>query len=445
MSNPIPDPEHAFSSPSWREENLALSRLAFPTLLSTLSVPLVTVANTIMVGHLPGAWPLAAVAMGGVAYGVMVTVLSPFRGLSIGLTGQWFGRGEPDLATDWTLWGLVIALVAGGGLALAGPWLGGFALRFFQAEGLLREAFLTYVTIRFWELPFVVAQMFLLGHLRGWQRAWLPMAVTVVVGTATVALSWGLIYGLGWGVAGAAWGAVGANAIGGAVALVGWMAAVRPGTNVTRWWTNRRLLTGMRGVFGWGVARSMLLMGTLAAFTAAASHLGATEVAAHAVLMELWLLSSYAVDGFACGMEGLVAKRWGEGDQTRLRIDAWVGLAWCVGVGLLFSLLFGLAGERIAAAFSGEADVVRTAVGAMVTVVLLQPVVAVAYWADGVLTGVVNLRAGFMTLLAGVVVCALVLPWSRHQGLSGVWQGVAAFSLARAAWALWECRGHLRA
>lgn len=431
------------TTPSWRQENRELTRLALPTLLSTLTVPFVTVANTVMVGHLPGAWPLAAVAMAGVAYGVMLTVLYPFRGLSIGLTGRWFGTGETDLATDWTLWGLVLSLGVGLAFALSGPWLAEASLRFFQAEGPLREAFKAYLSIRLWEVPLVVGQMFLLGHLRGWQRAWLPMAVSFVVAAVTVGLSAWLIYGLGWGVAGAAWGAVGANLAGTAVALVGWLAVVKPHSNGRRFWTNRRLLSSIRGAFGWGVLRSFLLMGALASFTAAASHLGETEVAAHAVLMELWLLSSYAIDGFACGLEGLVARRLGEGDAARLRMDAQVGLAWCIGVGLVFSLAYAVAGRPIAAAFSAEPAVVATAVGAMLAVVLLQPLVALAYWADGVLTAVVDLKGAFMTVALGAIACALVLPVSRHGGLSGVWLGVAAFSLARAAWAVRVCWPYL--
>lgn len=429
-------------TPDWKEENRAIVRLAFPTLLSTLTVPLVTLTDTVMVGHLPGAWPLAAVAMAGVVYGVLFTVLSPFRGLSIGLTGRWFGAGEPDKATDWTLWGLLIALVGGTLLALAGPWLASAALLIFHAEGPLREAFGTYLTIRLWEVPFTVGQLFLLGHLRGWQRAWGPSAVTIAVALANVAFNAWLIYGLNLGVAGSALGSVAANALGFTLAVAVWWHNVRPRFDRARWWAHRALLGALNQVFGWGVARSMLLMGTLFLFTAAASHLGDTTVAAHAVLMELWLLSSYAIDGFACGVEALVARRLGEADQPRLRLDAALGLAWCLAMGLAFSGLYAVAGGSIVGLFTGERAVADTALSALLWVVWLQPVVAIAYWADGILNGAVDLKGAFMTLLAGVVACALVLPWSRHLGLGGVWWGLAAFSIARAAWALKVCWGY---
>ena len=428
---------------SWREENRQLTRLAFPTLVATLSTPFVSLANTAMVGHLPGAWPLAAVAMASVIYGVLVTVLSPFRGLSIGLCGQWFGRGEHARATDWTLWGLVIAFVFGGAVAAAGPWLAAASLALYTAEGPLREGYMTYLTIRLWELPFVVGQMFLLGHLRGYQRAWFPMAVTVLIGLSTVGLSAWWIYGLGWGVEGAARAAVAANGLGFLASLVGWWVVIRPQWAPARFWDHRTVLLAMRRVFGWGVARSLLLMGALAAFTVAASHLGTVEVAAHAVLMELWLLSSFAIDGFAYGQEALVARRLGEGDRPRLRMAAILGLAWCLGVGALFALLFGLAGVPIAGLFTSDARVAAACATAMAVVVLLQPVVAVAYWADGILTAAVDLKAAFWTVAAGVLAGLLLQPWSREHGLLGVWWGVAAFSIARSAWALWVCRPYL--
>lgn len=432
-------------TPDWRQENRAILRLAIPTLFSTLTVPLVTLADTIMVGHLPGAWPLAAVAMGGVAYGFLVTVLSPFRGLSIGLTGRWYGEGEPHKGTDWTLWGLVIALVAGGLMALAGPWLARAALLVFHAEGPLREAFTSYLSIRLWEVPLTVGQMFLLGHLRGHQRAWGPMAVTVAVALTNVAFNALLIYGLNLGVAGAAWGSVAANAVGFALALAAWFHGVRPQLDAARFLAHRSLLAALRHAFGWGVARSALLMGALTLFTAAASHLGAPTVAAHAVLMELWLLSSYAIDGFAVGVEALVAKRLGEGDRPRLRLDAGIGLAWCLAMGLAFSGLYALAGAPIVGLFTGEREVAQLALGTLLWVIWLQPMVAVSYWADGILNGAVDLKGAFWTLAAGAIACALVLPWSRHLGLGGVWLGLAAFSAARAAWALKVCWGYLRA
>lgn len=427
----------------WEDENRTLLALAWPTLFSTLTVPLVTLSDTLMVGHLPGAWPLAAVAMGGVVYGFLITVLYPFRGLTIGLTGQWFGAGEPEKATDWTLWGLLIALVVGGAIGLAGPWLAHLALFVFHAEGPAREAFLTYLSIRLWEVPFTVGQMFLLGHLRGHQRAWGPSMVTVVVATSNVLFNLALIYGLHLGVAGSALGSVAANALGFGLALWAWKQGIRPSFDRARWLAHRALLGAMRQVFGWGVARSMLLMGALAMFSAAASHLGAPAVAAHGVLMELWLLSSYAVDGFACGMEALVAKRLGEGDRHRLRLDAGLGLAWCVGMGLLFTGAYALAGGPILGLFTQEASVLGLAGTALVWVMALQPVVAVAYWADGILTAAVDLKGAFTTLAAGAIACALVLPWSREFGLGGVWWGLAAFSAARAVWALKVCWGYL--
>lgn len=413
-------------------ENRALLALAVPTIVASLTVPAVGLTDTWIMGRLPGAVPLAAVGLGASFIGLLSVAGYPFRGVSVALTAQWLARGEEDRVRAWVRAGLRLSGLGLGATALLAWPLAQLASRAYGLGGELAETFTAYVGIRIFELPFMVSTLFTLGALRGAQDARSPMAVALAIAGANVALNFLTVFGLGWGAAGSAAASALANALGAAAA---WRAYRRafPAEEGRVAEPGLTILARARGALGWSFGRSLVLMGALACFAALAGRLGVVQAAAHGVLIQLWLLSSYAVDGFAIGAESRLAHHAGRGDGRALPVAAWVTLVWCVAVAGAFGLAYALAPSAWSAAFSGEPAVRRAVLTGLPWVAALQPIVAVAYWADSVLIALVALRASFVALAAGAVTFAGVYPPVAGLGLGGLWGAIGAFSAVRAA------------
>jgi multidrug resistance protein, MATE family len=125
-------------------------RLAWPLILSNLSVPLLGIVDTAVVGHLPEPHYLGAVAIGALTFNVLYFVFGFLRMGTTGLTAQAFGRAD----TDELRAGLVRALLLGATIALlligAGPLIIRLALALFEPTARVGAEVAGYVGIRCW-------------------------------------------------------------------------------------------------------------------------------------------------------------------------------------------------------------------------------------------------------------------------------------------------------
>lgn len=106
--------------------------LAGPMILSNVSVPLVHLVDSTVVGHLPHAYQLGAVAVGGSLYTLMVGVLGFLRMGTTGFAAQAAGRDDGGALRLILAQGLGMALLLAlllGALALP---LSGWALQLMQ-------------------------------------------------------------------------------------------------------------------------------------------------------------------------------------------------------------------------------------------------------------------------------------------------------------------------
>jgi MATE family multidrug resistance protein len=103
-------------------------RLAWPLILSNLSVPLLGIADTAVVGHLAAPHYLGAVALGALTFNFLYFVVGFLRMGTTGLTAQAFGRADGDelragLVRPLLLCALIaVTLVLGGPVIVRAAW-----------------------------------------------------------------------------------------------------------------------------------------------------------------------------------------------------------------------------------------------------------------------------------------------------------------------------------
>jgi hypothetical protein len=176
-------------------------------ILSNLSVPLVALVDSAVIGHLPHAQQLAAVAIGGSLYTLLTWAVGFLRMGTTGFAAQAAGRQDGSALRQVLLQGLLLGGLLALALILLALPFSAAALSLMQPSAQLDALARGYLQIRLFGLPAALASYALIGWLLGTQNARGPLAILLTTNLLNVALDLLFVLGLHWGVAGAAWAA----------------------------------------------------------------------------------------------------------------------------------------------------------------------------------------------------------------------------------------------
>ncbi|HZD25219.1 MAG TPA: MATE family efflux transporter [Alphaproteobacteria bacterium] len=422
-------------------------RLAWPLILSNLTVPLLGIVDTAVVGHLPDPHYLGAVALGALTFNVLYFVFGFLRMGTTGLTAQAYGRADADELRAGLgrplLLGVVIAVL----LIAAGPLIVRLAVLLFEPTARVGAAFANYVGIRLLGAPAGLANLVLLGWLLGLQNARGPMALLIVTNAVNIALDLIFVLGLGWAVSGVAAATVCAEYAGLALGL--WLARRQLNGLAGSWrWSSlwqsrafRRLLAVNRDI----MLRSLSLEAAFLAFTALSSRQGEVVLAGNAVLLNFLTFAAFGLDGFAHAAEAMVGRHVGRGDAAGFRAATHVNLVLALALAVALALAFAAGGRPAIELMTGLAAVRATALTYLPYVVALPLIAVFAFLFDGVFIGAtrtVEMRNG-MALALGVFLLAVALlmpPLGNHglwlamlllMGTRGLWLGTCYLQIER--------------
>jgi len=423
-----------------RSVNRDILRLAVPSILANITIPLVGIVDTAIVGHLSDAAAIGGIAIGTMLFDLLYWNFGFLRIGTSGLTAQAYGRyragaGEPSGAVPDECRRI---LAHSSGIALMGAllvwaiqWLFVTAvLAVVPCSAEVASVAREYFSVRIWAAPATLLLMALKGWFIGMQDTRSPMAVDILVNVVNMAASYYLAVYTPAGVVGVAWGTFIAQYSGLLLAcgiLMGKYGIVHIG-----WREMKEALRGpdsrrMMALNGNLFVRSLCFMVVYVGFTSLASRYGDVELAVSSILMKLFMFFSYFVDGFAYAGEALVGKAFGEGQsddgQRAKRIAGIVRLLfnWAIGVGLLFTALYAFSGEECIALLTDEADVL-TAVKPYMGWLIAMPIVsALAFMWDGVYVGAaagIEIRnAMIWAAVAFVIGYVLTFRWVGPQAL----------------------------
>ena len=412
-------------------------RLAWPLILSNLSVPLLGIVDTAVVGHLPEPHFLGAVAIGAVAFSVLYFVFGFLRMGTTGLTAQAFGRDDGAELRAGLGRAMLLALAVAALLLALGPVIVGAALVLFEPSPRVAAELETYLRVRLLGAPAGLANLVLLGWLLGMQDARGPMALLIATNGVNIALDLWFVLGLGWGVAGVAAATVCAEYGGTGFGL--WLARRRlravPGG--WSWQTIRaraafvRLLAVNRDI----MLRSLSLEAAFLSFTALSSRQGEIVLAVNAVLLNFLTFAAFGLDGFAHATEAMVGRHIGARSRAGFRAATSANL-WCaLALAVVMTVAFLLGGRTAIALMTGLAEV-RAAAAAYLPYVIALPLVSVWGWLlDGIFIGATRtaeMRNGMAVALAVFLLAAWMLmgPLGNH----GLWLAMLALMATRGLW-----------
>jgi putative MATE family efflux protein len=407
--------------------------IAVPMTLGFLTTPLLGLTDTAVVGHLGRPEALAGLAIGAILFDLIYGSLSFFRTSTTGLVAQAFGRGD-EREQQAVFYRALVSAIALGLLMLAlSPLILTFAPDLMTSDPDVAAVTRQYFGIRVLTSPATFANFAILGFVLGRGKGQVGLLLQIVLNGTNILLA--ILFGLvlGWGVAGVAWATAMAEVTG---LLVGLVIVSRQFSATHR--PNRVDILDpakLKQLFQLNadiLIRSLILNGAFALLTRVGSSFGAVTLAANAVLMNVFMLSAFFLDGLAGAAEQLAGRAVGAGfrpafDRTLKLTGLW-SFAMAGAVGLFFLAL----GQPLIRMLTSSPEVQQTAAIYLPWAALTGLTGALAFQMDGVFIGATWSREMRNMMIASFVIycaaLALLVPSLANHGL---WLALNLFLLLR--------------
>jgi MATE family multidrug resistance protein len=409
-------------------------RIAAPMILSNVSVPLLGMVDTGVTGHLESPTYLGAVAIGSTIFGFLYTGMNFLRMGTTGIAAQRYGANDNDGLRVSLGQAVIVALLIAMSLIAAQAPLGRIAMSLIGADPEVETFALQYFSIRIWSAPGTLANYVLIGWFLGLQNARVPLLIFLTINVTNIVLDLIFVIGLGMKVDGVALASVIAEYSGLFVGLVFAANALRE--RVGRWplarLLNVRAYAAFFSVNAHLFIRTTALMFTFAFVTAQGARLGGLILAANAVLMNLQILTSFALDSFAHAAEALVGKAVGQKNREALERSVYSTLRWSLKFAVGFCIFYGVAGPLLIRMLTDLSDVRDTAMR-FLPWLIISPLVSVwSFLYDGVYVGATRAREMrdimvFSTLIIFLPAWYLLQGYGNH----GLWLAFTLFMASR--------------
>ncbi len=409
-------------------------RIAAPMILSNVSIPLLGMVDTAVVGHLPEPHYIGAVAVGAVIFSFVFWGFGFLRMGTTGFVAQAHGGGVPGRVQTKLAQAGLIALVLGFTILAAQAPIREVAFALIAAGGEVEREARAYFAIRIWAAPATLMTYVLVGWFLGTQNARAPLAIMLGANLTNIVLDLLFVPVLGWGVAGVAVASVISEylALGIGLALVWRSGKLVPGL----WrWAEIRDLAQLRAILRVNadiMLRTLCLIFALSFFVRQGARQGELILAANAVLMNFQHFMAYALDGFAHAAEAFVGDAIGARNQARLKRAIALTGRWTLGIAAVIAGTYALGGELLIAALTDLAEVRDQAARYLPWLVVSPLISAWSFWLDGVFIGATRgqeMRNTMLLATFGAYLPAwwLLASWGNH----GLWAAFLVFLAAR--------------
>ncbi len=412
--------------------NKQILRLAIPSILANITIPLVGLVDTIIVGHISDVHAIGGIAIGTMLFDLLYWNFGFLRVGTSGMTAQAFGRGDHQHCARILTQSVSIALIGAVLIWLLQWFFVRIALAIVPCSQEVALFAQQYFFIRIWAAPATLSLMAIKGWFIGMQDTVSPMAVDILVNVVNMAVSYILAVYTPMGALGVAAGTVVAQYSGlllASIILLWKFRAVWMGVSI---WKMLKERTGVRQLISLNAnlfVRSLCFMVVYVGFTSLSSLYGDTDLAVCSILMKLFMLFSYFVDGFAYAGEALVGKFIGQYQSissNRMSLKSLVNLlfVWSLGVGCVFTLIFAIFAQPLYELMTSELIVVNRLAHFTPWLIAMPIVSTLAFMWDGVFTGATagkQIRNAMILAAIGFVLGYLA---TRH------WLGIHALFVA---------------
>ena len=413
--------------------NREILKLAVPSILATITVPLVGMVDVAIAGRLGSESMIAAIAIGTMFFDLIYWNMGFLRAGTAGLTAQAYGRNDSKEMIRYFVQGAVTAL----GMALLILLIQGIFIELAfhlvrtsaQSEAYVKE----YFFIRIWAAPATLMLFVFRGWFLGMQNTIYTMILDIWVNVVNLVASVLLAFNAGLGIAGIAYGTLVAQ-------YSGLILAIRLFTKYRHLFKYISLkasakLKDLKKFFSVNrdlFIRSICFLCVYTGFTSLSSQYGDTLVAVSNIMMKIALLYSYLVDGFAYAAEAIVGKYVGAQDENSLKKAVRLLFVWCLSIAAVSTVVYVTSDEWLIRLMTNNEDVINAARPFFGWLYIIPLISCIAFTWDGIYIGATASKAvrNCMILSATTFFLGYFLT-VKFIGPQALWVGFCAHLVVR--------------
>lgn len=373
--------------------NKQILHIALPSIISNITVPLLALVDTTIVGHLGSASYIAAIALGGMIFNMIYWLFNFLRMGTGGLTAQAYGANQHQATSYILLRSLTIA----GGIALTLLLLQRpifqVTFHFVTATAEVRSLASIYFNILIWGAPAMLALYSFTGWFLGMQNARIPMCIAITQNVVNIAVSTLLVFGCHLKIEGVALGTLISQYTALLLAVIFCLTKfdvkqhfkLKAILDIN---TLKRFFQVNRDIF----LRTLCLIAVTTYFTSAGSTQGELTLAANTLLMQFFIIFSYFMDGFAYAGEALGGRYFGAHDRLNFQRVTRCLFAWGGALSVLFFFIYFLSGTSLLHLLTDDSQVINRAQQYLPIIHFIPLISFAAFLFDGLYIGTTATR-----------------------------------------------------
>lgn len=408
--------------------------IAIPSIISNITVPLLGLIDVTIVGHLGSASYIGAIAVGGMLFNMIYWIFGFLRMGTSGLTAQAYGAHDLKEVTRILLRSTGISLMLALALLILQYPIRLIAFELIDTSAEVQQLATLYFHICIWGAPATLGLYSFSGWFIGMQNSRFPMFIAITQNIVNIVASLLFVFVFGMKVEGVALGTLIAQYAGLFMAYLLWLRYYRP---LRKYISRKQLFThdAMKRLFQVNrdiFLRTLCLVAVTVFFTSTGAAFGDVVLAVNTLLMQLFTLFSYIMDGFAYAGEALTGKNIGAGNRQELQRTIRHLFGWGIALSLAFTLLYGIGGKEFLGLLTNEQSVISASGDYFYWVLAIPLAGFAAFLLDGICIGATSTHI----MLKAMVVASgsfFLIYYSLHNVLHNhaLWLGFIVYLALR--------------
>ena len=420
--------------------NKRILNIAVPSIVSNITVPLLGLVDVAIVGHLGSAVYIGAIAVGGMLFNMIYWIFGFLRMGTSGMTSQALGGRDLNEVTRLLMRSTGVGLLIAASLLVFQWPIQYIAFRLVEASSEVQQYARLYFDICIWGAPAVLGLYSFSGWFIGMQNSRFPMWIAIIQNLVNIGASLLFVFALNMNVEGVALGTVIAQYAGLGMAVALWWRYYNSLRKRWYWrdFLNKRAMLRFFQVNRDIFLRTLCLVAVTVFFTSAGARQGDVILAVNTLLMQLFTLFSYIMDGFAYAGEALGGRFYGAGNLSAFRRMVHNLFGWGAAISTIFTLLYTIGGQAFLGLLTDETEVIAASADYYYWVLAIPFAGFTAFLLDGIFIGTTSTHwmlqsmavasVGFFTVYLGGSNLwgnhALWLAFLIYLGIRGVMQAL---------------------
>lgn len=418
-------------------------QLAIPSIISNITVPLLGLIDVAIVGHLGAASYIGAIAVGGMLFNVVYWIFGFLRMGTSGMTSQAYGKRDLPEVIRILVRSVGVGLLISLFLILFQYPLLKMAFTLIEATEEVRRLAAVYFSICVWGAPAVLGLYGFSGWFIGMQNSRFPMFIAITQNVVNIVASLCFVFFLRMKVEGVALGTLVAQYAGFFIAIILWSCyygRLKVYFDCVGLWNSesmKRFFTVNRDIF----FRTVCLVSVSTYFTSTGAKQGEVVLAVNTLLMQLFTLFSYIMDGFAYAGEALSGRLIGARNHHGLHKCIRLLFLWGISLSLFFTILYGLSGREFLGLLTNDSLVIEASGDYFYWVLAIPLCGFSAFLWDGIFIGATATRQMLYSMIVASVSFFMIYQlaydfWGNHA----LWLAFLTYLALRGLmqWLLWR-------